>query len=656
MNNKIGVFVCHCGLNIASSVDIKQLTEYAKTLDGVSVSKDYKYMCSDVGANLIKNSIKEHKLNGVVIACCSPRMHEHTFHGVVEDGGVNAFNLEIANIREQCSWAHENKELATEKAKALVRGAVAKARLLESLERAKIKVIPEALVIGGGIAGIQTSLDLADGGYKVYLVEKTPSIGGRMAQLDKTFPTLDCSSCILTPKMMEVSNHPNIELLTYSEVINVDGSVGNYKVKIKKKPRYVDIDKCTGCGDCIEACRLKGRIPSEFDMGMGKRSAIYIPFPQAIPLKCAIDPDHCLMLTRGKCGDKPLCKEACEADAIDFKQKEEEIEIEVGAIVVATGYDVQDPSTLHEYGYIRSDDVITSLEMERLISSSGPTMGEIIRPSNGEKPKSITYLLCVGSRDETENSWCCRIGCMSALKQVYLLKEKFGDNIEFNICYTDIRSYGKGYEEFYRNIRGLSANFFRGRPSEVRNAGDHLTIDVFDTMTNKLYEINTDLVVLVPELVPRSDASEFGNILRISQSGDGFYLEAHPKLRPIDTFTNGIFIVGCCQGPKDIQDTVSMASGAAARAETILSKKELEAEPEVACVDEDVCSGCSLCVSICVYNAIELVEEKDGKSHANVNEVLCKGCGACVGSCPSGAMQQRGYKDKQIIPMVNETV
>ena len=656
MNNKIGVFVCHCGINIASSVDIKELTEYAKTLDGVSVSKDYKYMCSDVGANLIKNSIKEYKLDGVVIACCSPRMHEHTFHGVVEAGGVNAFNLEIANIREQCSWAHEDKELATEKAKALVRGAVAKARLLESLERTKINVVSEALVIGGGIAGIQTSLDLADGGYKVYLVEKTPSIGGRMAQLDKTFPTLDCSSCILTPKMMEVSNHPNIELLTYSEVVNVEGSVGNYKVKIKRKPRYVDFDKCTGCGDCIEACRLKGRIPSDFDMGMGKRSAIFIPFPQAIPLKCVIDPDHCLMLTRGKCGDKPLCKEVCEADAIDFKQKEEEIEVGVGVIVVATGYDVKDPSTLPEYGYTRSADVITSLQMERLISSSGPTMGEIIRPSNGEKPKSITYLLCVGSRDETENSWCCRIGCMSALKQVYLLKEKFGDDIEINICYTDIRSYGKGYEEFYRNIRGLSANFFRGRPSEVRNAKDYLTIDVFDTITNKLYEINTDLVVLIPELVPRSDASEFGNILRISQSADGFFLEAHPKLRPIDTFTNGIFIVGCCQGPKDIQDTVSMSSGAAARAETILSKKELEAEPEVACVDEDICSGCSVCISICVYNAIELVKEYDGKSHAKVNELLCKGCGACVGSCPSGAMQQRGYKDKQIIPMLNETV
>lgn len=656
MNNKIGVFVCHCGINISSSVDIKALTDYAKTLEGVVVSKDYKYMCSDVGANLIKDSIKKHKLDSVVIACCSPRMHEHTFRGVVEAGGVNSFNLEIANIREQCSWAHKDKERTTDKAKALVRGAVAKARLLESLETAKINVTPNALVIGGGIAGIQTSLDLAEEGHKVYLVEKTPSIGGRMAQLDKTFPTLDCSSCILTPKMMEVANHPNIELLSYSEVVNVDGSVGNYKVRIKKKPRYVNLEKCTGCGDCIEACRLKGRIISEFDMGMGKRSAIYIPFPQAVPLKCTIDPDHCLMLTRGKCGTTPLCVEACEANAIDFKEKEEEIEIDVGAIVVATGYDLIDPSGLFEYGYSRSDDVITTLEMERLISSSGPTNGEILRPSNRKTPKSITFVLCVGSRDETECMWCCRIGCMSALKQVYLVKEKLGDDIEINVCYTDIRSFGKGYEEFYRNIRGLKTNFFRGRPSEVRNADDHLLIDIFDTTTNKLFEITTDLVVLVPELKPRVDADEFARILRISQSGDGFFLEAHPKLRPMDTFTGGIFIAGCCQGPKDIQDTVSMASGAAARAANILSKKELEAEPQVACVDEDVCSGCSVCISVCAYNAIEIMKEDNEKSHAKVNEALCMGCGACVGACPSGAMQQRGYKDKQILPMVEETV
>jgi heterodisulfide reductase subunit A len=656
MSNKIGVFVCHCGINISQTVDVNKLVDYAKNLDSVIVSKDYKYMCSDVGAKLIKDSIKKYKLDGVVIACCSPRMHEHTFRGVVEDGGINAFNLEIANIREQCSWAHNDKLMATEKAKTLVRGAVAKAKLLEPLEKSKINVIPEALVIGGGIAGIQSALDLAEEGHKVYLIEKSPTLGGRMAQLDKTFPTLDCSGCILTPKMMEAANHHNIELLTYSEVVSIEGSIGNYTVNIKKKARFVDLDKCTGCGDCVDACRMKGHVSSDFDENIGKRSAIYIPFPQAIPLKCTVDPKNCLMISKGKCGTGPLCIEACKADAINFKQKDEEIQIKVGAIVVTTGYDLINPESVFELGYSKSPDVITSLQMERLINSSGPTKGEIIKPSNGEKPKSITYILCVGSRDETENPWCCRIGCMSALKQMYLLKEKLGDEIELNICYMDIRSFGKGYEEFYRKIRGFNTNFFRGRPSEVRPLEENLSIDIFDTTTNKLFEIKTDMVVLVPALIPRVDSNEIANILRISKGSDGFLLEAHPKLKPVDTSTNGIFIAGCCQGPKDIQDTVAQASAAAARASNILSKKELEAEPQISWVNEDFCSGCGTCISVCAYNAIELVKEKDDKLHAKVNEALCLGCGACVVACPSGAMQQHSYKDKQIIPAIEETI
>ena len=656
MSKKIGVFVCHCGINIAKTVDVEEVKKYAATLDNVVVSETYKYMCSDLGAQLIKKSIQKYSLDGVVIACCSPRMHEHTFRRVAEDGGVNQFNVEIANIREQCSWAHDDKKSATEKAKVLVRAAVSKTRMLESLESSTVTVTPKALVVGGGIAGIQSSLDLANAGYQVYLVEQSPSIGGRMAQLDKTFPTLDCSSCILTPKMMEVSNHPNIELITYADVTSVDGSIGKYTVKIMKHPRYVDMEKCTGCGDCAQACRMKGRVDSEFEMNMGKRGAAYIPFPQAIPLKYVIDQDTCLFLTRGKCGTSPACQDACVAKAIDFTQKPEEIEREVGVIVVATGYDVMDPEGMYECGYSNSADVITSLELERFISSSGPTAGEILCPSTGEKPKSITFILCVGSRDETQHSWCCRIGCMSALKHVYLLREKLGDDVEINICYNDVRSFGKGYEEFYRTIRGVHTNFFRGRPSEVRPMNDHLKIDIFDTMTGKLFEITSDMVVLVPALVPRAGSSELNRILHISQGGDGFFLEAHPKLRPMDTFTDGIFLAGCCQGPKDIQDSVSQASGAASRALTILTKKELEIEPLIAQVNEDVCSGCGICVSICSFNALELVKDENGKTKAKVNQALCKGCGACIGACPSGAMQQLGFKDKQILPMLDETL
>ncbi|MBP1662497.1 MAG: hdrA 2, partial [Thermoplasmatales archaeon] len=544
-----------------------------------------------------------------------------------------------------------DKQKATEKAKYLVRSAVSKALSLEPLKPSTLKVIPEALVIGGGIAGIQTSLDLANDGFKVHLVERDPSIGGHMAQLDKTFPTLDCSSCILTPKMMEVANHENIELLSYAEIASIEGSIGNYTVKIRKKPRYVDVDKCTGCGDCATNCRLKDRITSEFNQGMGKRGAAYMPFPQAVPLKYVIDDKKCLFLTKGKCGDEPLCKKACAQNAISFDQKEEIIERKVGAIIVATGYDIMDPAVVYEYGYDQSPDVITTLELERLISSSGPTKGEILRPSNQQKPKSVTFILCVGSRDETQCSWCCRIGCMTALKQVYLLREKLGEDVEINVCYNDLRSFGKGYEEFYRKVRGLHTNMFRGRPSEVRPMTDHLKIDIFDTITNKLFEIKTDMVVLVPAMMPRKDATEFARLLHLTLSGDGFFLEAHPKLRPVDTFVNGIFIAGCCQAPKDIQDTVSQASAAASRAATILSQEELEIDPLIAMVDEDACTGCGICIEVCPYEARTLNERK---RIAEVNDALCAGCGGCIAACPSNASIHKNFTKKQLLNMVDD--
>ncbi len=650
---RIGVFVCHCGVNIASKVDVKEVAEYASKLDGVVFAKDYKYMCSDPGGKLIKDSIKEYDLDGVVVASCSPRMHEHTFKNVAEDGGINPFNVEITNIREQCSWAHEDRDEATRKAKILVRASVAKSSLLESLEKSKTPVTHEALVIGAGIAGIQSALDIADDGFKVYLVEKEPTIGGRMAQLDKTFPTLDCSSCILTPKMMEVKNHPNIELMTYSEVTKVEGSVGNYKVKVKKKARYVDLDICNGCFDCTTACRISGHVPDTFNLELGKRSAAYIPFPQAIPLKATIDPDHCLMLRFGKCGDGPLCVKACEPDAIDFTQTDEEVELNVGTIIVATGYDLLNPEKLFEYGYTRSKNVITTLELERLISTSGPTEGDVVLLSSGEKPRSVTFILCAGSRDETKCTWCCRIGCMSVLKHVYLLREKLGVDVEINICYTDIRSFGKGYEEFYRTIRGKGVNFFRGRPSEVRVHPENVTIDIFDTTTNKLFEIGTEMVVLVPALVPRADSEEFSRILGLSRSGDGFLLEAHPKLRPMDTFVNGIFIAGCAQGPKDIADTVAQASGAASRAAAILTKDELENDPLIAWVDPEICVGCGVCVEVCAYSARTLNEVT---GIADVDEALCAGCGACISACPSNACTHKNYTKQQLIRMIDEVV
>ncbi|MCU0799590.1 MAG: CoB--CoM heterodisulfide reductase iron-sulfur subunit A family protein [Candidatus Thermoplasmatota archaeon] len=647
------MFVCHCGINIASKVDIDALVTYSSSLEGVTLAKDYKYMCSDQGAQLIQSSIKEHDLEAVVIASCSPRMHEHTFRGVASEGGVNPYRVEIANIREHVSWVTEDPKEATEKAKRMVAGAVAKAKLLEPLERSKSPVTHTALVIGGGIAGIQAALDIADAGFKVHLVEREPTLGGRMAQLDKTFPTLDCSSCILTPKMMEVKNHPDIELLTYSDVLSVEGAVGNFTVKVRRKPRFIDFDKCTGCGDCTRACRLKDRIEDEFNMGLSKRSAVYIPFPQAVPLKATIDPKNCLMLRFGKCGDGPLCVKACEACAIDFGQKEEVIELKVGAIVTATGYDIMDPSGLYEYGYSLSKDVITTMELERLISSSGPTAGKVVRPSDGKTPASVTFILCVGSRDETSHPWCCRIGCMSALKHLHLLKEKLGHEVELNLCYMDIRSFGKGYEEFYGRIRGEGVNLFRGRPSEVRIGKDGIKFDIYDTTLNKLFEIRTDLLVLAPALIPREGAEELSRVLHLSRGADGFLLEAHPKLRPNDTFVGGIYLAGTCQAPRDIADAVSHASGAASRALGTISKETLENDPLIAWVDPELCAGCGVCMEVCAYSARTLNEVT---GIAEVNETLCTGCGACIAACPSNASVHKNFTKQQLIRMIDEMV
>ncbi len=658
--NRVGVFVCHCGSNIADVVDVKEVAEYASKLEGVAVAVDYKYMCSDPGGKLIKEKVKEYDLDSVVVASCSPRMHEPTFQSVIIDEGLNRYCLEMANIREHCSWVHkDDPEKATQKAKDLVSMAVAKARLLEPLERTEVDVVPEALVIGGGIAGIQAALDIADQGKKVYLVEREPSIGGKMAQLDKTFPTLDCSSCILTPKMMDAARNPNIELLTYSEVEEVNGSVGNFTVKVKKKPAYVDWEKCTGCGVCAEVCRLNDRVPDEFDMKLGNRSAIYTPFPQAVPLKYTIDPDSCIYLKTGKCGDSPPCIEACELDAIDHGMEEETIELNVGSIVVATGYDLLNPEEMYEYGYGRSEDIITNLEFERMVDSSGPTGGKIIKMSDGEEIESVSFILCVGSRDEDTQPYCCRVGCMGALKHAYLIREHLGNDVDINLCYTDIRSFGKGYEEFYRRIRGMDINILRGRPSEVKVDPDEgLSFDIFDTVTDKLLEVKSDMMILVPALLPSEGSEELARTLRISQGADGFFLEAHPKLKPVDTATGGIFIAGCCQGPKDIPDTVAQASGAASKAAAILSKEKLESEATIAVVDEDLCSGCGICEPVCDYGSIEIVSVEEGsdKLVAEIDAALCKGCGACASACPSGAMEQKGFKRDQLSSMVERAL
>jgi heterodisulfide reductase subunit A len=641
---KIGVYVCQCGINIAHTVDTERVVELVNNLKDVTIARDYKYMCSDPGQELIKKDIKDLKLDRVVVASCSPRMHEPTFRAVLEEAGLNPYFFEMVNLREQCSWVHEDKEVATLKAVGLIEGAVARATFLEPLEKKEVPVTPKALVVGGGIAGIQAALEIAEKGYKVYLVERTPSIGGRMAQLDKTFPTLDCSACILTPKMVDVARHPNIELLTYSEVVSVDGYIGNFKVKIKKKPRYVDFEKCVGCGACAEACRLHNRIDSEFDMNMAKRSAIYVPFPQAVPLKYTIDPDKCITLRTGKCGDHELCVEACERNAIDFNQKEEFVDVEVGTIVVATGFDLFDPKRKPEYGYGDYDNVITGLEFERMVSASGPTGGHI--EINAKEPKSVVFIQCVGSRDKQTNEYCSRVCCMYTAKQAHMVKEKI-PNANLIIYYTDVRAFGKGFEEFYNRVQGEGITYRRRDLADeikINKKGDRVVVKA-----NGHPDVEADLVVLATGIEPRKDTKEFSRILNINQSADGFLLEAHPKLRPVDTFTDGIFLAGCCQSPKDIPDAVAQASGAAIRAAEPLAAGKVEVEAISANIDEDLCSGCRICEDLCAYSALEF-DEKD--KVMRVNDVMCKGCGSCASACPTGAILMRHFDMKQLLAQI----
>lgn len=646
--SRIGVFICHCGVNIAGSVDIKKVVEEIGKYPGVELCVDYIYMCSDPGQAIVRDAICENKLDGVIVAACSPTLHETTFRKAVDSVGLNPYQFENANIREQCSWVHRDGEVATSKAIKIIQSMVEKVKSNESLTPIEVPLTKRALVIGAGISGMQSALDIANSGYEVILVEKKPCIGGHMAQLSETFPTLDCAQCILTPKTVEVGQHPNIKLLVNSEVEEVSGYVGNFKVTIKKNPTFVNWDKCTGCGLCAEACRLKGRIDHEFDVEMSRRGAIYVSFPQAVPLKYKIDKERCLYLTKGKCGKGPLCIEACEAEAIDFDQEEEHIEEDIGAIVVATGYDLYPIINIGEYGAGEIPDVINGLQFERILSASGPTTGEVKRPSDGAIPKEVVFIQCAGSRDPDKHlPYCSKICCMYTAKHAMLYKHKVPDGQAY-IFYIDIRSAGKRYEEFVqRVIEEDDVLYLRGKVSKIFQEGEKVVVWGADTLTGEQVEIKADLVVLAMAVVPTEGTVEFAKKLKISTDEHGFLGEAHPKLRPVESLTAGMYLAGCAQAPKDIPETVSQASGAASKVLALFSGDMLYHEPVISFVDLEVCSGCGKCVSVCAYDAIELVG-----NNAYVNEALCEGCGACAATCPSGAIQHKNFTKKQIFDMI----
>ena len=658
---RVGVFVCWCGSNIAGTVDVEAVSEALKSEPGVVFSTNYQYMCSQAGQDMIKEAVKEHNLTGIVVCSCSPRMHEATFRKTAAAAGLNPYMVEIANIREQCSWVHKDMLTGTDKAIILGKAAIAKVNLNTPLTPGESPVTKRALVIGGGIAGIQTALDIADAGFPVDIVEKKPTIGGKMAQLDKTFPTLDCAACILTPKMVDVAQNDKIRIFSYSEVSEIKGFVGNFDVTIKKNARFVKEDICTGCGACVDKCPMK-KIPNEFNLGMDNRKAIYIPFAQAVPKVATIDPNACNMLKNGKCG---LCAKVCTAGAIDYTQKDEYIEEKYGAIVVATGFNPISMDKFDEFAYNQSKDVITSLEFERLTNAAGPTAGKLLRPSDGKHPHTIVFVQCVGSRcdacAEKGKEYCSKICCMYTAKHAMLTRDKYPDT-EVYVFYIDVRTPGKNFDEFYRRaVEEYGVKYIKGMVGKVTPEGDVLKVQASDLIANKQLHIDADLVVLAAAIEPDKSARPLATMLTASMDTNDFFTEAHPKLRPVESPTAGVFLSGACQGPKDIPETVSQAGAAASKVIGLLAKDKLTGNPCVAHSNELMCNGCSSCERVCPYGAITYSDKEFRmpdrtikiRRVASVNPAVCQGCGACTVACPSGAMDLNGFANSQIMAEVD---
>jgi heterodisulfide reductase subunit A len=649
--NRVGVYVCHCGTNIAGTVDVEHVAEWAYNLPDVVVSRHNMFMCASSGQEQIEEDIKEFGLTQVVVASCSPNMHEKTFRNACARAGLNPYMFEMANIREHDSWVHpDDPEGATNKAKALISAAVHRVVHQVPLEPIVVDIRPETLVVGGGIAGIQAALEIADAGYHVYLVEREPSIGGHMSMFDKTFPTLDCSSCILTPKMFDVGQHPNITLLTYSEVEQVDGYVGNFTVRVRKKARKIDESLCTGCGSCWEKCPIKV-VDTVFEAGLGYRKAIYRPFPQAVPKYPVIDVENCTYFKTGKC---QMCVKVCPTEAIRFDNEDEIITLDVGNIILATGFKLFDCRRIPQYGYGRLENVFTSLEFERLSNAAGPTEGKIVLRDGETVPKTVGIVHCVGSRDQHYNEYCSSICCMASLKFAHLVMEKTGAKV-YNF-YIDMRPNFKGYEEFYHRLLHEGATFVRGKVAEITDAArtpeekSKAIIICEDTLIGEQRRVPVDMVILAAGLEPREDAQEIGHMVGISCGEAGFFTERHPKLDPVATMTEGIFIAGACQGPKDIPASVAQGAAAAARVLGTISQRQVSMEPIRASIDEDRCSGCRVCNTMCPYNAIDFIEDL---GVSRVNPALCKGCGTCVAACPSQVITGAHFTFEQLMAEID---
>jgi len=652
LEEKVGVYVCHCGTNISKVVDVEDVAKWAKNNPHVAISREYKFMCSSLGQELIEQDIKEQGLTKIVVASCSPHMHEGTFRTATENGGLNPFMFEMANIREHDSWTTDDEVAATLKAKALVNAAVERVIHHQPLEEIPVEINPNTLIVGGGIAGITAALELANGGNHVYLVERQPSIGGHMAQLDKTFPTLDCSACILTPKMVDVDHHPNITLLTWSEVEKMDGYMGNFEVTVRKKARYVIEEHCTGCGICIEKCPFSV-IDHEFEVGMAERKVIYRPFPQAVPKYPVIDTENCVYFLKGKC---KACQKFCptEPNSIDFEQQDEILKLQVGNIILATGYELFDVKRIPQYGYGQLENVFTSLEFERMVNAAGPTEGKIVLRDFESEPESVAIVHCVGSRDDNYNKYCSQVCCMYSLKFAHLVHERLPDAKVYN-CYIDMRTPGKGYEEFYDRLLKEGTNFIRGKVAEITDSAripdeeGKLIVQVEDTLIGRQRRVPVDMVILSPAMEAQPDSKEVSQLFKMGCDFEGFFIERHPKLDPVATMTEGIFIAGACQGPKDVPMTVAQGAAAASRVASLISRGTVMMEPIRASIDAETCSGCKICNNMCPYNAIEFVEEE---GYSEVITALCQGCGTCVAACPSGVITGAHFTNVQLLSQI----
>jgi heterodisulfide reductase subunit A len=638
---KIGLFICDCGKNISGVIDNGKLIDHFKGYPDVHVIGD-QYLCAELGLNKITSEINENKIDRVVIAACSFKLHEFLFRKTIEKAGINRYLISFANIREQNSWVHnDSPEKATTKAIDQINMAIEQVKLLEPLEVQLVDVIPSTLVIGGGIAGIKASLAIADSGYKVYLVEKDLTIGGKMALFDKTFPTLDCSICILGPLMVEVKEHPNIELFTYSKIESIDGYVGSFTVKVEKHPRFVNEETCVGCFNlCRDVC------PIDVEDTFFPRKAIDVAYPQAIPLIPNILEEYCI-------GCK-ACAQACDREAIDFDQKSESIEFEVGTIINATGFKTFDPSLLGEFNYQKYLDVITTMQVERLLNSDGPTHGKILRPSNGEIPSRVSFILCVGSRNRAiHHDYCSQVCCNVSIKQAVLLKKDHPET-EINIYYNDIRAVGKNCEEFYNRaqevfgIRFIKSNISAILKDDLSETGV-LLVRGEDVIDGRIFENKAELVVLAVGIEPAENTDELSQLLNISQGPYGFLLEKHLKIKPSETSVSGIFLAGAIQGPKDIPNSIAHAESAAAKAIALMSKNQFEIDPHIVYFNSNECDLCRLCEDICMFNALKIENDK-----LNIINANCTGCGACAAMCHTDALYIPGFTKKQISTQINK--